>query len=95
MSYVIKKNNKGTKIIFSVRKQKIWGNKFIRYKGKSLMLENWINSGIIFTNDIIDDQGKISEMVILQNLIGQQNWMPETSIVTNSVPAESKQMIKK
>jgi hypothetical protein len=33
------------------------------YKGKSLMLENWINSGIIFINDIIDDQGNISEVV--------------------------------
>jgi hypothetical protein len=27
------------------------------------MLENWINSGIIFINDIIDDQGNISEVV--------------------------------
>ena len=33
------------------------------------MMENWINSGIIFINDIIDDQGNISEVVILQNLV--------------------------
>ena len=62
-------------------KQIIWGNKFITYKGKSLMIENWINSGIIFINDIIDGQGNISEVVILQNLICKQNWMSETSIV--------------
>jgi hypothetical protein len=45
------------------------------------MLENWINSGIIFINDIIDGQGNISEVVILQNRICKQNWMSETSIV--------------
>ena len=53
------------------------------------MLENWINRGIIFINDIIDDQGNISEPVILQILICKQNWMSETSI-----PAEWKQIIK-
>jgi hypothetical protein len=45
------------------------------------MIENWINSGIIFTNDIIYDQRNISEVVILQNLIYKQTWMSETSIV--------------
>ena len=58
------------------------------------MIENWINSGIIFINDIIDDQGNISEVVILQNLICKQNWMSETSIVKKSIPAEWKQIIK-
>ena len=58
-----KKTIKEPKQYFHVRKQIIWGNKFINYKGKSLMLENWINSGIIFINDIIDDQGNISEVV--------------------------------
>ena len=58
------------------------------------MIENWIKSGIIFINDIIDDQGNISEVVILQNLICKQNWMSETSIVIKSIPAEWKQIIK-
>ena len=58
------------------------------------MLENWINSGLIFINVIIDDQGYISEVVILQNIICRQNWMSETSIVKKSIPAEWKQIIK-
>ena len=58
------------------------------------MIENWINSGIIFINDIIDDQGNISEVVILQNLICKQNWMSETSMVNKSIPTEWKQIIK-
>ena len=57
------------------------------------MLEMWINRGIIFINDIIDDQGNISEVVILQNLICKQNWMSETSIVNKSIPTEWKQII--
>jgi hypothetical protein len=77
----IKKSIKEPKQYFQVRKQIIWGNKFIKYKRKSLMLENWINSAIIFINDIIDGQGNISEVVILQNRICKQNWMSETSIV--------------
>ena len=58
------------------------------------MIENWINSGIIFINDIIDDHGNISEVVILHNLICRQHWMSETSIVKKSIPAELKQIIK-
>ena len=58
------------------------------------MIENWINSGIIFINDIIDGQGNISEVVILQNLICKQNWMSETSIVKKSIPEKRKQIIK-
>ena len=58
------------------------------------MIENWINSGIIFINDIIDDQRNISEVVILQNLICKQNWMSETSIVKKSIPEKRKQIIK-
>ena len=58
------------------------------------MLENWINSGIIFINDTIDDQGNISQVVIPQNLICKQNWMSETSIVKKSNSAEWKKIIE-
>jgi hypothetical protein len=36
-----------------IRKQLIWGNKFIIFKNKSLMFDNWINSDLIYINDII------------------------------------------
>ena len=48
-----KKNIKEPKQYSQVRKQIIWGNKFIKYKRKSLMIKNLINSGIIFINDIM------------------------------------------
>jgi hypothetical protein len=45
--------------------QIIWGNKYIKYKGKCLVKVNWIKSGIIFINDISDEYGHISEYKII------------------------------
>ena len=41
-----------------IRKQLIWGNKFIMFKNKSLMFDNWINSDLIYINDILNEKGK-------------------------------------
>jgi hypothetical protein len=35
-----------------IRKQFIWGNKFIMFKNKSLMFDNWINSDLIYIKSI-------------------------------------------
>jgi hypothetical protein len=45
--------------------QIIWGNKYIKYKGKCLVKVNWIKSGIIIINDILDEYGHISEYKII------------------------------
>ena len=39
-----------------IRKQVIWGNKFIKFEGKCLCFNSWIDSGLIFVNDIIDNE---------------------------------------
>ena len=46
--------NKSPHNFRKIRKQIIWGNKYIEYKGKCLVKVNWIKSGIIFINDILD-----------------------------------------
>jgi hypothetical protein len=38
-----------------IRKQLIWGNKFILFKNKSSMFDNWINSDLIYINDILNE----------------------------------------
>jgi hypothetical protein len=43
-----------------IRKQLIWGNKLIMLKIKSLMFDNWINSDLIYINDILNENGEIS-----------------------------------
>jgi hypothetical protein len=37
---------------------------YIKYNGKCLVKVNWIKSGIIFINDILDEYGHISEYKI-------------------------------
>jgi hypothetical protein len=36
-----------SKYFANIRKQLIWGNKYIKVKGKSLLFNNWINSNLI------------------------------------------------
>jgi hypothetical protein len=47
-----------------IRKQLIWGNKFIRFRNKSLIFDNWINSDLIYINDILNE----NKEYILNNL---------------------------
>jgi hypothetical protein len=37
-----------------IRKQIIWGNKYITFENKSIVFENWIKSDLINVNDILD-----------------------------------------
>jgi hypothetical protein len=45
-----------------IRKQIIWGNKFIMFKIKSLMFDNWINSDLIYINDILNEKPNRSQL---------------------------------
>ena len=46
-----------------IRKQIIWGNQFIKLKEKCLVFPSWINSNLIFINDIINERGEIKEIL--------------------------------
>ena len=52
----------------NIRQQIIWGNMRIKHKGKSLLFRNWIQSGITCINDILSENGRISEHVIFNKL---------------------------
>ena len=39
---------------------------YITFNKKSLVVKNWINSNMLFVNDIIDENGQIKEQIILQ-----------------------------
>jgi hypothetical protein len=54
------RENKSPHNFREIRKQIIWGNKHIKYKGKCLVKVNWIKSGIIFINDIL----KLSKFIL-------------------------------
>jgi hypothetical protein len=55
-----------------IRKQLIWGNTFILFKNNSLMFDNWINSDLIYINDILNENGEISiNIFIIKIFVGQ------------------------
>jgi hypothetical protein len=53
---------------------------------KSVIYLNWINDGIIFINDIIDHEGKLSENFILKKLSLKTNWISEFTKLKKSIP---------
>ena len=61
-------------------------NVYIKYKGKCLVKVNWIKSGIIFINDILDEYGHISEYKIIAKLRNKQNWISELNILKKAIP---------
>ena len=87
---------KGTNLkinsFYDVRKQVIWGNQKIKYKGKSLLFNNWIDAGIICIDDILCN-GKISETLVYNKLTNKTNWISEMSILRASIPQSWKTFI--
>ena len=70
----------------TIRQEIIWGNQHIKSKNASLTYFNWINDGIIFINDIIDHEGKLSENFMLKNLSLKTNWISEFIKLKKSIP---------
>jgi hypothetical protein len=69
----------------NIRKQLIWGNKYIKVKGKSLLFNNWINSNLIYINDLLDEKGKLSEEFICKKLKCKVNWISEIYTFKNKI----------
>ena len=78
-----------------IRKEVLWGNKYIKYKGKSLIFKNWISSEILFVNDIIDRNGTISEDVIYRKLDNKRNWISEFTLLKQCIPKNWRTVLTK
>ena len=69
LAYYVEFNNlticKKPTSFHDIRSQIIWGNRFIKHNGKCVIFLSWINSGITYVNDIINDAGEVSETTIL------------------------------
>jgi hypothetical protein len=63
----------------------IWGNGRYRFNGKCLYVKHWLESGILYINDILDKSGKLkSENDLLTMLSNKQNWMAEYIMVKHA-----------
>jgi hypothetical protein len=81
------------KTFSDIRKQVIWGNQYIKFKGKSLIFKSWINSGIIYINDILDRDGEYKD-VIINKLVDKSNWISELSTIKSSIPKKWSLILK-
>ena len=61
----------------NIRKQGIWGNKYINLKGQSLLFSNLIESNLIYINDLLDEKRNLSEEFIFKKLKCKVNWISE------------------
>ena len=57
---------------------------------KSLMFDNWINSDLIYINDILNENGEISQNLILDKLkyMYKNNWISEFICLKKAIPNE-------
>ena len=72
----------------NIRSEIIWGNNNIKFNNKPIIMLNWINSNLLYINDIIDENGDISENYILKKLKIKSNWIAELSILKQAIPKE-------
>ena len=77
-----------------IRKQIIWGNQEIKFLNKCIIFKEWIKSGIIFVNDIIDENGNIAEQIIHEKLNNKCNWISELSSLKQAIPTKLKLILK-
>ena len=66
-----------SKYFANIRKQLIWGNKYIKVKGQSLRFNNWIESNLIYINDLLVEKEKISQEFVFKKLKCKVNWISE------------------
>jgi hypothetical protein len=74
------------KTFHDIRKQTIWGNSFIQLNNKPLFFKSWINSDIIFVNDLLDENGNITSNQVFNKLQHRHNWMAEFTIISKAIP---------
>ena len=51
-----------------IRKQIIWGNRWITFNKKSLWFNKWITQNIVHVNDLFDEHGNFKEESLFQTL---------------------------
>ena len=52
------------------------------------MFDNWINSDLIYINDILNENGEISQNLILDKIKYKNNWISEFICLKKAIPNE-------
>ena len=78
-----------------IRKEMIWGNKFIQCKGKTLYYKHWKESNFKYIDDLFNASGKFKtgDEVFL-NLSRTHNWLTEYKTIQKAIPKTWKEKLK-
>ena len=71
-----------------IRNQNIWGNTYIKFNNKSLIYKNWIDSNLLYVNDITDENGRVSQDYLIEKLKNKINFFSEFSRLKKAIPKE-------
>ena len=64
--------------------QPIWNNCNFLYKGNSLFFKNWITCGILYVNDLLNDEGNFKSLLDFKDCINNKsNWICEFKILSS------------
>ena len=77
-----------------VKNQIIWGNDLILHNRKTLYYKHWIDSNIIYINDLLDNDGSFSASFICNKLLSKSNWIAELFIIMKSIPKKWFDLVK-
>ena len=78
-----------------IRNQLLWGNANIKNKlNKTLIFRKWIDSGLLFIDNIISNSGSICETKVLQKLKDKSDWIREINVVKSSISNTWKRILK-
>lgn len=70
-----------------IRKEPLWGNKFLQTKGKTLYYKHWKDSNINFIDDIITNNGGFrTGEEIFAKLKQKTNWLIEYKLLIKTIP---------
>ena len=64
--------------------QIIWNNTYFTVRGKPLLFNNWLKSGIKYVKDLYDDEGNFHSIVYFSDIIiNKSNWLCEYEVLKN------------
>ena len=69
-----------------IRNQNIWGNKYIKLNNKRLIYKNWIDSNLLYVNDITDENGRVSQDYLIEKLKNKIIFFSEFSRLKKAIP---------
>ena len=71
-----------------IRNQNIWGNK--KFNNKSLIYKNWIDSNLLYVNDITDENGRVLQdyLILIEKLKNEINFFSEFSRLKKAISKE-------